>query len=46
MVEAIDKINIYFGNTVHILGADYVSSGFDDGEKIMVDARVIGVFEK
>lgn len=46
ITEAIEKIKIYFGRYVHILGGDYADSGNDIDELIISDAVVLGVYDK
>lgn len=46
IAKAIDRIKIYFGDYIHILGGDYAESGFDMGELIIKDANVLGAYCK
>lgn len=44
--KAIDRIGIYSGEYIHILGGEYGEEGNDRGEIIIKRAEVIGVYEK
>lgn len=44
IVKALEKIKMYFGDYVHVLGGDYAEGGNDMGELIISDAEVLGVF--
>lgn len=39
--KALEKVEIYFGSYIHILGGDYAEGGNDSGEIIISDAEVL-----
>ena len=44
--KAMNAIDMYVGDHIHILGGDYAESGNDSGELIISEAEVLGVYEK
>lgn len=44
--KALEKVKIYFGSYIHILGGDYAEGGNDSGEIIISDAEVLMSAEK
>lgn len=42
--RAIQQINAYSGDYIHLLGGDYAEGGNDDHELIIRDANVLGIF--
>lgn len=44
IARAIEMIGSYFGDYIHILGGDYAKSGNDDGELIISNAEVLGIY--
>ena len=39
--KALEKVKIYFGSYIHILGGDYAEGGNDSGEIIISDAEIL-----
>lgn len=46
IAKAIERVKIYFGDYIHILGGYYAEGGNDSGELIIRDAEVLGVYNK
>lgn len=46
IAKAIERIKIYFGDNIHLLGSDYAEGGYDIGELIVKDAEVLEVYDK
>ncbi len=44
IAKAMERISVYFGDYIHILGGDYAKGGNDDGELIISDAEVLGIY--
>jgi len=44
--KALNTVSHYYGNRIHVLCGSYAQAGYDDGEIIIENASVIGVFEK
>lgn len=46
IAKAIEQINIYCGDYIHVLGGDYAEGGNDSGEIIIRGAEVLAAYEK
>lgn len=46
IARAIEMIDSYFGDYIHILGGDAAQGGYDSGELIIGNAEVLGVFDR
>lgn len=44
ILNAIEQINVYSGDYIHVLGGDYAEIGNDRGELIIKEAEVLGIF--